>query len=207
MFAEDDLLPLSALQHLVFCERQCALIHIEQAWAENRLTAEGRILHDKVHEADDEVRGDTRIARGLKLRSLKLGLVGQADVVEFRKPGDAWVPYPVEYKRGKPKPDACDEVQLCAQAMCLEEMTGTAIPEGAIFYGRPRRRKVVVLDNELRAKTEDTALRLHALVRGGVTPKAVYEKKCDNCSLAHLCLPKAVGGEDGVREYMKAAVK
>ena len=123
MFSEDELLPLSALQHLLFCERQCALIHIEQAWAENRLTVEGKNLHAKVHEADDESRGDLRIVRGLRLRSLRLGLVGQADVVEFHKQGDAWLPFPVEYKRGKPKPEPCDEVQLCAQAICLEEMT------------------------------------------------------------------------------------
>ena len=129
MCTEDDLLPLSALQHLLFCERQCALIHIEQMWNENLFTAEWRIMHKRVDEANRESRGDVRIEFGMPLRSLRLGLIAKADVVEFhRKPASQnvkspeWVPFPVEYKRGKPKKDNCDEVQLCAQALCLEEM-------------------------------------------------------------------------------------
>lgn len=201
-FSEDSLLPISALQHLLFCERQCALIHLEQAWAENRLTAEGRILHDKVHDADAETRGDIRIVRGLRLRSLRLGVTGVADVVELHR-DDAGVPVaelsgrwrvmPVEYKRGKPKPDVCDEVQLCAQAMCLEEMMNCAIAEGALFYGTPRRRQIVALDPILRDITMRAALRLHELLESGVTPPAVHEKKCEQCSLSPVCLPQIAG--------------
>ncbi|HOK67603.1 MAG TPA: CRISPR-associated protein Cas4 [Anaerohalosphaeraceae bacterium] len=142
MYAEADYLPLSALQHWVFCPRQCGLIHLEQVWDENRLTAEGRILHQRVHEMSDEFRSDISIVRGLRIYSRRLGLIGQADVVEFHRAPtgialpDAegiWQPYPVEYKRGSPKMDACDEVQLCAQAICLEEMLGIAVPQGAFF--------------------------------------------------------------------------
>jgi len=153
MYTEDDLLPLSGLQHLLFCERQCALIHIEQAWAENLLTAEGRIMHERVHEADRESRGEVRIEYSMPLRSLRLGLIAKADVVEFHRkldPGEKgsskWLPFPVEYKRGKPKKENYDKVQLCAQAMCLEEMLDVQIPEGAIFYGRTRRRQDVVFE-------------------------------------------------------------
>lgn len=164
MHSDDDLLPLSALQHLVFCERQCALIHIEQAWEENLFTAEGRLMHEKVHEEGLESRGDTRIARAVRLCSRELGLIGVADVIEFHRvrkedkreqSPDAvrldgvtgwWSPFPVEYKRGKPKADDCDEVQVCAQGLCLEEMLGVSIPSGALFYGRPRRRTDVAFD-------------------------------------------------------------
>ncbi len=140
-YAEDDLIPISALQHLIFCERQCALIHVEQAWDENRFTAEGRIMHERVHEAGEDSRGTVRVARGLSLRSLRLGLIGKADVVEFhRVERGRWRPFPVEHKRGKPKPDESDKVQLCAQALCLEEMLGAEVPSGAIFYGRTRHR-------------------------------------------------------------------
>lgn len=207
LFSEDELLPLSALQHLMFCERQCALIHIEQLWSENRLTAEGRNLHARVHEADDESRGDLRIVRGLRLRSLRLGLVGQADVVEFHKQGDAWLPFPVEYKRGKPKPEVCDEVQLCAQGLCLEEMLAAAIPEGAIFYGQPRRRHQVVLDTVLRAQTEAAARRLHELIDRGDTPSAVYEKKCESCSMLNLCMPRTAGQRKSAARYLREMIK
>jgi CRISPR-associated exonuclease Cas4 len=247
MFTESDLLPLSALQHLMFCERQCALIHIEGLWAENVLTVEGRHLHEKVDSgAAVESRGDLRIARGLALRSFRLGLSGRADVVEFHRQrgsretaradteaqqragirlrpdfdgqaparpseesraekqradtevrpyeeglgeDEVWRPYPVEYKRGKPKRDGSDEVQLCAQALCLEEMLAVEIPEGALFYGKTRRRKVVTLTPELRSRTEEAARRLHELIRSGVTPKAYREPKCERCSLLKLCLP------------------
>ena len=120
MFDIDDLIQLSALQHMDFCPRQCALIHVEQTWSENRLTAEGRIMHEHVHEEGRESRGDVRIERGVALRSLRLGLIGKADVVEYhRQAGGSWRPFPVEYKRGKPKPDHSDKIQLCAQAICL----------------------------------------------------------------------------------------
>src|SRR3990172_2349159 len=166
----DDLIMLSALQHYVFCPRQCALIHIEQLWSENVLTAEGRIMHDKVDTANRESRGNIRIEYGVPMRSLRLGLIGKADVVEFHKIDDRkWVPFPVEYKRGKPKMDDCDKVQLCAQAICLEEMLNVEIPEGALFYGQTRRREDVVIDKSLRMKTEDAAKKVHELIESGIT--------------------------------------
>ncbi|MBA3006705.1 MAG: CRISPR-associated protein Cas4 [Proteobacteria bacterium] len=209
MFNEDELLPLSALQHLLFCERQCALIHIEQAWAENRFTAEGRILHERVDEAGRESRGRIRTVSGLPLRSLRLGLSGKADAVEFHREGDddpseasVWRPFPVEYKRGKPKQNDCDLVQLCAQALCLEEMLGVVVSEGAIYYGKPRRRLVVVLDEVLREKTREGARRLHELINSGRTPQARYEKKCESCSMLSICMPKVTGSHRSVQGYM-----
>jgi CRISPR-associated exonuclease Cas4 len=186
MYAEDELLPISALQHLLFCERRCALVHVDNVWAENRYTAEGRVLHERAHEASSEWRDGVRIVRGLRLRSLRLGLIGIADVVEFRD----GVPFPVEYKRGKPKTNACDEVQLCAQAMCLEEMLGCKIASGALFYGKTRRRKDVALDETLRALAEHSAKRLHGLVKAGRIPAAIYEPKCESCSLQDVCMPE-----------------
>lgn len=189
-YTEDDLIQLSALQHLVFCERQCALIHIEQLWSENLFTAEGRIMHDKVDTANRESRGNIRIEYGVPMRSLRLGLIGKADVVEFHKTGDKWIPFPVEYKRGKPKGGNCDRVQLCAQAICLEEMLNIEIREGALFYGQTRRREDVVFDEKLRRETEEAAKKVHELIESGITPKAEYSKKCERCSLVDLCLPK-----------------
>lgn len=213
MFTEDELLPLSALQHLLFCERQCALIHIEQAWAENRFTAEGRIMHERVDEASRESRGRVRTANGLPLRSLRLGLSGKADAVEFHREGDGgsdaasvWRPFPVEYKRGKPKQNDCDLVQLCAQALCLEEMLEVAVPEGALYYGKPRRRLAVVFAELLREKTREAARRLHELINSGRTPQARYEKKCESCSMLSVCMPKVTGAHRSVRRYMAQAL-
>ena len=189
-YTEDDLIQLSALQHLVFCERQCALIHIEQLWSENVLTAEGKIMHDKVDTANRESRGNIRIEYGVPMRALKLGLIGKADAVEFHRNGDKWTPFPVEYKRGKPKGGNCDKVQLCAQAICLEEMMHVEVPEGALFYGQTRHRHDVKFDSALRTATEEAARRLHELIESRKTPKAEYSKKCERCSLVDLCLPK-----------------
>jgi CRISPR-associated exonuclease Cas4 len=214
MYSEDELIPISALQHWVFCPRQCALIHVEQLWTENAFTAQGRGLHEKVHEAQAECRAGVHIVRGLRLRSLALGLVGQADVVEFHPEADgAAVPglegcyrcFPVEYKRGKPKVDVCDEVQLCAQAMCLEEMLGTSITVGALFYGRPRRRQEVEFTETLRQQTREAAGQLHELFRTHRTPTAAYSKKCENCSLLGLCLPKITGVRKNIRHYLSQA--
>lgn len=203
MHTESDLLPLSALQHLVYCERQCALIHLEGVWVENRFTAEGGVLHARADERQTESRGDLRVARGLPLRSLRLGLSGRADTVELHRPegsgGGAVLPgvpgrwrlYPVEYKRGRPKSLPCDEVQLCAQALCLEEMLETEVPEGALFYGRTRKRKSVPFTRELRHLTESSAARLHELLAEGVTPPPVNDARCERCSLAPACLPRA----------------
>lgn len=140
--------PISALQHWLFCPRQCALIHVERVWAENRLTAEGRILHERADDGRPESRDGIRILRATQIASEVHGLHGFADVVEMH--GD--VPYPVEYKRGRPKAQRADEVQLCAQAVCLEEMTGQPIPQGVLFYGKTRRRKIVPLDDDLRVR-------------------------------------------------------
>ena len=214
MYSEDDLIPLSALQHLLFCDRQCALIHIEQIWSENLFTAEGRIMHERVHTADRESRGDVRIEFAMSVRSLRLGLIGKADVVEFhRKPVSQkavpaeWVPFPVEYKRGKPKKDNCDKVQLCAQALCLKEMLGVEVPSGALFYGKKRRRTDVVFDEALRQQTEETAMRLHELIALGRTPKPVYMKKCDSCSLVKICLPKTIERKRSVKRYLSGAIR
>lgn len=202
-YAEEDLLPLSALSHLVFCERRAALIHIEGAWNENRFTVEGRHLHERVHGAESEARSDMRIVRGLRLRSLRLGLSGQSDVVEFRRTADGTErAFPVEYKRGRPKPTRCDEVQVCAQALCLEEMLGLTVEAGAIFYGQPRRRLDVVFDSALRAETEALAERMHALYRAGETPPASYLPRCDNCSLHDACLPKTAAAGKSARRYL-----
>jgi len=192
MFDEADLLPLSALQHLLFCERQCALIHVEQVWADNRLTVEGTHLHEQADSGVQESRGDLRIARALPLRSLRLGLSGRSDVVEFHQVGESvWRPFPVEYKRGRPKSHRADEVQLCAQALCLEEMLDVAVPAGALFYGETRRRLDVPFDAELRRITEEAAERLHRLIAAGITPTAAREPKCDQCSLLEICMPAA----------------
>jgi CRISPR-associated exonuclease Cas4 len=199
MYSESDLLPLSALQHLVFCERQCALIHIEQVWSENQFTAEGRALHERTHSQTAETRQGRKKERGMPVRSLELGVAGMTDVVEF---GETGVPFPVEYKRGRPKKGNMDEIQLCAEAICLEEMLGKKIPEGALFYGKTRRRKTVRFDDLLRAQTKDAAVRLHSLLDSGVTPPPAYGPKCKSCSLAEICLPKVFSRGKKVGQYV-----
>ena len=220
LYSEDDLLPLSGLQHLLFCERQWGLIHLEQIWEENRLTAEGRVLHERAHQPGSESRPKVRTARGLRLHSLRLGLAGQADIVEFHPSAggiavptldgpelnNLWRPFPVEYKRGRPKKNACDEVQLCAQALCLEEMFGCIIADGALYYGEPRRRKPVAFSGALRARTETLAARMHELHRAGITPIAKYEPKCDGCSLIARCLPRLTGKPPRVSQYLARAL-
>jgi len=205
MYCEDDLLMISALQHLAFCERQCALIHLEQQWAENRFTVLGDLLHEKVHRFESDVQGDCITARSLRLVSYELGLTGQADVVEFhrcknQKEGieisgkkGKWIPFPVEYKKGKPKVDNIDRVQLCAQAICLEEQLQISIYKGALFYGEKRRRQQVSLDSELRQETIRLTIKLHELLPFGKTPAPDYTKKCRSCSLYDICNPKLTG--------------
>lgn len=198
MYHEDDYIQLSALQHYLFCPRQCALAYMEMVWEENSLTMQGNIMHERVHEAQREKRGDLIIVRGLRLCSARLGLSGQADVVEFHKSEAGcvlphtrgkWQPFPVEYKRGKPKKDNCDAVQLCAQALCLEDMLDCAIPGGALFYGKERRRKEVTFDHALRDETERCAAAVHKLLESGVTPAPVADARCRRCSLQERCLP------------------
>jgi len=187
------------------------LIHIEQVWAENLLTAEGRIMHERVHKEGRESRGNVRIEYAMPLRSLRLGLIAKADVVEFHRdiecPDNIWQPFPVEYKRGKPKKDNYDKVQLCGQAMCLEEMLGVEIPAGALFYGKTRRRQDVDFDIVLRRETEDAAKRFHELVDSGHTPKPVYKKKCGNCSMYDLCMPKIVEKARSINSYLVDAIR
>lgn len=229
MYNEDDLLPISALQHLAFCERQWALIHLEGAWEENVLTVQGSQLHERVHEAETEVRGDLRVARGLRVRSLRLGLIGMADMVEFHRLSDAeekgcggtarpmgiplagasglWRPVIVEYKRGKPKLGPFDEQQLCAQAICIEEMLDVTIPFSYIFYGTPRRRHEVILNDALRRRTESLVERLHELTLRAVTPPPEYAPKCKNCSLMDICLPKATAKRASVQSYLDRAIQ
>lgn len=183
-----DLLPISALQHLLYCERQCALIHIERLWEENQFTAEGRTMHERAHDGPFESRPGIRIARGISLVSRRLGLRGQSDVVEFHRDGTI---VPIEYKRGKPKTHRADEVQLCAQALCLEESPGGNIPRGFLFYGKTRHRTEISFDSGLRALTESLVARLRELLASGRTPPPFFEsRKCTACSLIDICLPR-----------------
>lgn len=186
MELEDGNLPISGLQHLAFCPRQWALIHLEQAWAENRLTAEGRLLHENADVPGRSRRQNVTVVRGLWLRSSRLRLSGRADVVEFHPQ-----PFPVEYKRGKQKPTDCDLVQLCAQALCLEEMQNTTVPSGAMFYGEPRRRLEVEFTTTLRQNTEALAETMHRLYEMRQTPLAQPGPHCCQCSLTNICLPNA----------------
>lgn len=200
MYPDDELLPLSGLQHLLFCPRQCALIHLERLWEENRFTAEGRLLHERADTPGSSVRNGIRTVRALPLKSAELGLSGIADAVEFGPAG----PRPVEYKLGRPKSHRADEIQLCAQALCLEEMFGTAIPAADLFYGKTQRRQTVVLDDELRTLARDLAAAFHALVRSGLTPPPEFApRKCGACSLADLCLPRQGLTDRRARAYVE----
>lgn len=199
MFREEDYLMLSGLQHFAFCRRQWALIHIEQQWAENFRTADGRLMHDRAHDSDfREKRGDVIITRAMQVSSAELGISGECDIVEFHKAADGirmngldgtYQVIPVEYKRGKPKENDCDAVQLCAQALCLEEMLCCEIPQAYLFYGETRRRQAVTLDAALRKRTTDMIAEMHALYRRQHTPKVKRTKSCNACSLRDICLP------------------
>ena len=205
MFVEDQLLPLSALQHWLYCPRQCGLIHLEQAWAENKFTAEGQVLHKKAHEGEDESKAGVRITRSMAVRSFTLGISGQCDIVEFHADGRV---VPVEYKRGKPKSHRADEVQLCAQAMCLEQMLGMTITSGCLFYGEKKRRTVIEFDATLRQLVTETAAALHAMIDSRETPLAEYEsRRCDACSLIDLCQPKALRFKRGVAAWFSSSLK
>lgn len=202
---EDELVPISALQHMLYCPRQCALIHVERQWADNRFTAEGTVLHRRADAGKGERRRTVRIERSVPVRSLRLGLFGVADVIEIHTGGRI---YPVEYKRGQPKTHRSDEVQLCAQAICLEEMLGVPVPEGALFYGRSRRRKVVILDAELRQLTETVTSDTRHMLAAGRTPPAEFEaRKCNACSLKEACQPQSPRGTGIVGRWLKRAVE
>jgi CRISPR-associated exonuclease Cas4 len=191
-------IPLSALQHAVYCLRQAALIHLERMWAENRFTAEGHVMHlASAVPAERKARGVRRVT-ALALASRRLGIAGVADLVEFHPGAEGETPYPVEYKRGKAKLHRADEVQLCAQGLCLEEMLGVPVPEGALYYGETKRRVVVPFDDDLRRLTEETAGRLRAVFVSLETPPAVYRAdRCRACSLIDLCRPKAAARSAG----------
>ncbi|CBA17367.1 CRISPR-associated protein Cas4 [Xanthomonas albilineans] len=189
-----DLIPLSALQHYLYCPRQCALIHVEQQWAENRQTAEGRLLHQRADAPQAERRRGVRTVTAMPLLAQDLGITGKADVVEFHHDGDGEIAFPVEYKRGRPKAHRADEVQLCAQALCLEHMLGRTILSGALFYGQTRRRKEVAFDSALRDLTLRTIADTRAMLHAGTTPSARYDaRRCDACSLIDLCQPRLLG--------------
>jgi len=186
-------IPLSALQHAVYCLRQAALIHLERLWAENRFTAEGHVLHIAADKPGSRKARGVRRVTALSLASRRLGLAGVADLVEFRAAKEGETAYPVEYKRGKPKLHRADEVQLCAQGLCLEEMTGHAVPEGALYYAETKRRTVVPFDAPLRQLTERTVAQLREIFATQKTPPAIYRAdRCRACSLLELCRPKSV---------------
>ncbi len=205
--AESDTIPLSALQHYLFCPRQSALIHVEQAWAENMLTAEGRILHETTTEEKHEVRRGVRVAFAMPLVSNALGVAGTADLVELHPHGTSWLPYPVEYKRGKPKAHRADEVQLCAQAISLEEMFDCTVDEGALFYGKTRRRVEVKFDADLRRLTQEIAQATRAMIASGKTPAPFFEKsKCQACSLFDLCRPQQMQRSRNVTAWLSQQI-
>lgn len=198
--SEDTLIPLSALQHYLFCPRQCALIHVEQQWRENSATAEGRILHDRVDGGAPDRRQGVRIVRSLVLRSLALGLSGKADAVEFH----GSQPFPVEYKRGRPKSHRADEVQLCAQALCLEEMFGLPVPEGALYYGQTRRRQAVAFDAALRELTAQVAADTRQMIESRRTPPPCHRPGCRNCSLVEICRPARLERPPRVQRWLSS---
>lgn len=223
---DEQLLPISGLQHIVFCERQCALIHVERVWSENALTAEGQLLHRRTDEGGTESRTNVRLVRSLDLVSHKYGLVGKSDVVEFRAPSGTkvtvprvsrlgltekpnftdWQVTPIEYKRGRPKTHKvwgdCDRVQLCAQSLCLEEMLNITIASALLFYGEKRRRYEVEIDRELREKTFDAIKKFHLLIRQTKLPPPVNDRRCTRCSLREQCMPNQTASIDTAGKWI-----
>ncbi|MDD3244175.1 MAG: CRISPR-associated protein Cas4 [Eubacteriales bacterium] len=216
IWQEDDYLAISGLQHFSFCRRQWALITLEQQWSENLRTTEGALLHERAHEEGfSEKRRGVLTVRGLRVQSPTLGVSGSCDVVEWlRDPAGIslagrdglWRPYPVEYKRGEPKQTDADRLQLCCQAMCLEEMLCCSIPEGALFYDKPRRRERVALCDDLRDKVRTLLAEMHALQKRGYTPKVKTGAFCRACSLNSLCLPKLCKSPSA-QAYLRAALQ
>lgn len=211
-------MPISGLQHMAFCERRWALVHLESQWAENRFTSEGRVIHERAHSGEIESRPGVLIRRALRIHSFRLGLSGQTDVVEFYPAGEQqagvpvegqkglWRPYPIEYKRSRDKAGSMAyRMQLCAQAMCLEEMLNTEIREGAVYDRSSRHRQAVTFDSSMRQQVEHLAAHMHELYVSRITPRARYEKKCDSCSLYSICLPKTTGARSA-QSYLKRAV-
>lgn len=213
MYDENDYLQISGIQHFVFCKRQWALIHIEQQWEENLRTADGRVMHSKVHDPSfNEKRGDTLITRSMAVSSARLGISGECDVVEFIRDDNGteifgregkFRPLPIEYKRGSPKENESDIMQLCAQAMCLEEMLCCEINEGCLYYGENRRRTKVTFDHPLRERTEAAILEMHRLYERQYTPKVKRTKSCNACSLKEICLPVLMKNQSAKEYIMK----
>ena len=217
-YSEDDLLPLSALQHLLFCERQCALIHVEQQWVENLYTAEGRIMHERVDSGRSESRGNVRIASGLPLRSLRLGLGGESRCRGVSSRGRRGRAEPAEFARsgglsrwstnaGGPRRSSGTRSSSAPRPCVWKRCWAVEVPKGALFYGKTRRRVDVVFDADLRRETEEAALRFHALIASGVTPLASYDDKCEACSFISLCLPKATTGRRTVARYLAEVMR
>ena len=214
--SEEDYLTLSGIQHFVFCRRQWALIAIEGLWEDNDLTLEGDYLHERAHDPDlDGMAKGAFISRAMPVHARRLGLSGACDVVEFRPAEDGipltgkrglFRPLPVEYKRGKSKADDCDRAQLCAQAMCLEEMLAVDIPEGVVYYAQTRRRESVAFTPELRMLVEKAAQEMHSLMKQEYTPRAKQTKACDSCSLRDGCLPTLQKAPE-VAEYLSEKLK
>lgn len=213
---EQDVLQISGLQHFAYCPRQWALIHIEQQWQENDRTADGRIFHSRAHDGPEhELRGDLLMLRGLRVSSEKLGISGICDVVEFHRDPNGvklasyeglWSVYPVEYKRGEPKSNNADRLQLCAQAMCLEEMLLCRIPEGSLYYGKTRRREIVPLDDALRSEVIRVLDQMRKYYKANHTPKAKQTKGCNACSLKDICLPRLPKLDD-VSAYIRQSME
>lgn len=216
IYQEEDFLQLSGLQHFKFCRRQWALIHIEDQWAENFRTTDGAILHENAHDgAFFESRGDRLITRDMRVFSPTLGVSGACDVLEFQQSDTGiplagreglWRPYPVEYKRGRPKEHTADALQLCAQAMCLEEMLCCAVPCGSLYYGEIRRRTEVVFTPELRQEVRSLLTEMHVLYDRGHTPKVKPSKSCNACSIKELCLPKLMKNKS-VSAYLRRGME
>ena len=213
-YFEDDYLMISGIQHYVFCRRQWALIHIEQQWCENWRTVDGNILHRNVHDSGfNEKRGSIITVRAMAVSSPRLGICGECDAVEFTKNPNGveisgregkFAVAPIEYKRGEPKENLCDEMQLAAQAMCLEEMLCCEIPVGYLYYGEIHRRVCVDFSDELRAKTEEAIFDMHRMFERRYTPKVKRTKSCNACSLKNICLPVICGisASDYIRENL-----
>jgi len=214
VYSDDDLLMLSGIQHIAFCERQFALAYIELQWNENVFTTEGHHLHERVDDpSESDKRGKVITYRAFPLISHQLGLTGRADVVELEYSEEhgvqlegydgKWILRPVEYKRGKQKPDDCDAVQVCAQAICLEEMFNTGISQGSLFYAETRRRVIVEITLELRQSVFDLARRMHELFDNGITPLPEYKSHCKSCSLIDICLPQSLSGKINASDYLR----
>jgi len=211
MYTEDDLVQISALQHALFCERQYALIHIEQEWEENRFTAEGKVLHERVDAEHHESRSLFKQEYGMAVRSLRWGLIGKCDLVElwYTKDGNIGKVSPVEFKRGRKKADDTDRVQLCAQVLCLEEMFNILIESGQFYYLQEHRRTTEIIDTSLREKTASLIEQIMKIREAEATVTAKYEKrKCDNCSMIDWCMPKSTGaGHKQVGRYIETQLR